>query len=450
MPQEERRKDMQKNILVIAAICVCIFAFSIVLVMPPVSAAFSSIDIIDQTPTVLHPGDTKGVILTVKNIGNRDARAIRLEFQVEDKKNVSLVGDTVYQVRALNSGNEKKVIIKDIHVEEGTPDGIYHIPIYCYWDECYSDPSWGYICKPHEIVFIPDPQGYYREGHRLPVKMGISFIVKGEPKIIAGNVYTTPTHVRSGDADVVINVEIGNIGEADASDIEAKLICNNQLVPAGTGAERSYITRLNAGERRLARFNVDIAEDVKAGVYSIPLVIQYKDTGNVEYELEKSIDVVVEGKPKLEVLSHYTEPTNISAGDYVRLHVKVRNTGSEAAKSVSVRVTEAADAPFNFSKKSDNVDDLKVNNVGNAILEFSVDANATNRVYPQGLEIRCAGDPDAGNYTFDEKIQLEVFSGMPEGSPDEPSSSTPGFEALFSLMAILIISGFLLCIKKRK
>ncbi len=158
----------------------------------------------------------------------------------------------------------------------------------------------------------------------------------------------------------------------------------------------------------------------------------------------------MEGKPKLDVLSHYTEPTNISAGDHVRLHVKVRNTGSEAAKSVSVRVTEAADVPFNFSKKSDNVGDLEANKVGNAILEFSVDANATNEAYPQGLEIRCTGDPDAGNYTFDEKIQLEVFSGMPEGSPDEPSSSTPGFEALFSLMAILIISGFLLCIKKSK
>lgn len=447
MPQEERRKDMQKNILVIAAICVCIFAFSIVFVMPPVSAAArSSIVITDIMPTELHPGDTRDVILTVKNNGAGDARDVRLNFQVEDKKNVTLVGRTEVQIPALNAWREKKVKIK-VHVEEGIPNGVYVIPVKYSWYEYYFDPELGYyITIPNNLFYLPDGGSFWGN----PVTSDISFTVKGSAIITIGEVYTEPVHVRQGYKNVKMTVQVWNTGEANAKDVMAKLSCNDKIKPSRSGSDQVYIGKMTPGKGVTALFYVDIAEDVKAGFCSIPLRIQYKDTGNVESELEKSIDVVVEGKPKLEVLSHYTEPTNISAGDYVRLHVKVRNTGSEAAKSVSVRVTEAADAPFNFSKKSDNVGDLKVNKVGNAILEFSVDANATNKVYPQGLEIRCAGDPDAGNYTFDKKIQLEVFSDMPEGSPEEPSSSTPGFEALFSLMTILIISGFLLCMKKRK
>lgn len=111
---------MQKELLGIAVICVCIFAFFVVVAMPPVSAAArSSIVITDVLPTTLHPGDTRDVILTVKNSGAGDARDVRLTFQAEDNKNVSLIGASEVQIPALNAGREKKVTIT-VHVDEGT------------------------------------------------------------------------------------------------------------------------------------------------------------------------------------------------------------------------------------------------------------------------------------------------------------------------------------------
>ncbi len=47
----------------------------------PLNASFSSITITNVKPTELHPGDTKEVIVTVKNNGGMDARDIRLAFQ---------------------------------------------------------------------------------------------------------------------------------------------------------------------------------------------------------------------------------------------------------------------------------------------------------------------------------------------------------------------------------
>ena len=422
----ERKGDMQKKAFVVAAICIYIFAFSFAFVTP-VGGAFSSVIITDVKPTEFHPGETKEVVLTVKNNGGRDARDVRLIF--EGTGNISVIGSTVAQINTLNSWCSKEVKIT-VHTEEGTPNGLYSIPLTCYWNEYYFDPTKGYVTKP--LGYGP---------------VGISFNIMGSVLINVGNVYTEPTHVRPGDEDVRVIVYIENSGDANAKDIEAKLICNEQFEPSWSGTDRVYIGRLSSGYTAKAIFHLDVADNVDAGAYSIPLVIRFKDTENVEYQGVRSVDVLVERKPELEIASSYTEPTNISAGDHVILHVRVRNVGSEEAESVSVRVTGEADVPFDYDVTSDHVGNLKVNETGDAILEFDVDEDAAKKIYQQGLEIRCTGDRDLGDdnvYIFDKQIQLEVTSSS------SGSSSIPGFEALFSLLVLILVFFFIELRKKEK
>nr|CBH37036.1 hypothetical protein, secreted [uncultured archaeon]CBH37670.1 conserved hypothetical membrane protein [uncultured archaeon]CBH39987.1 hypothetical membrane protein [uncultured archaeon] len=400
-----------KKVVVVLALCLYISAFSVVM---PVRGAFSSVVITDVEPTEFHPGETKEVVLTVKNEGGDDAKDVKLEFQVQDAEYVSLVGPTVLQINTLNSWCSKEVKIT-VHVKEGTPTGVYCLPIKCEWVE-YSVVS-GY--------------GYVAEGKKS-AQLGISFSVKGDVIINVGKVYTEPVHVRPGDEDVEIHVAVLNTGEAAAKDVEAKLICNEQFEPSWSGTDREYIGGLEPGGGAWAIFNVDVADKINAKMYSIPLYIVYKDTKNIPYGIKTSIDVLVERKPELEIVSSYTEHENISAGDYAILHVRVRNVGSEEAESVSVRVTGEADVPFDFAVKSDHIGNLKVNETGDAILEFDVDKDAAKRIYPLGLEIRCVGDRDLGDdkvYTFDKQIQVEVTSS---------SSSIPGFECLFILIALIL------------
>ena len=414
-----------KKVVVVLALCLYISAFSVVM---PVSGALSSVVITDVEPIEFHPGETKEVVLTVKNNGGVDAKDITLEFDVQNTEYVSLIGLTVVQINTLNSWCSKEVKIT-VHAKEGAPNGVYPIPIACTWYEYSSGLGEGYA-----HMYSLDSGGNLVPVYEKSAQLGISFNVKGSALINVGNVYTEPTHVRPGDEDVKVLVFIENSGEADAKDVEARLIGNEQFEPSWSGTDRVYIGRLKTGgEGRVGvSFHVDIADNVEAGTYSIPLVIKFKDIENREYQGVMSVDILVERKPELEIVSSYTEPRNISPGDHVILHVRVQNVGSEEAESVSVRVTGEADVPFDFAVKSDHVGNLKVNATGDAILEFDVDKDAAKKIYQQGLEIRCVGDRDLGDdnvYTFDKQIQVEVTSS---------SSSIPGFECLFILIALIL------------
>ncbi len=391
----------------------------------PADAAFSSVTITDVKPTELHPGDTKEVTVTVKNNGGRDARDIRLAFQCTET--VSLIGPTVAHINTLNSWCSKEVE-SVVHVKEEAPNGVYPIPVVCSWRGYYFDPTEGYVAT-----------------NITEVQLGISFNVIGKGVINIGDVSTDPTNIRPGDEDVEIRAYIENSGEAASKDIEAKLVCNEQFKPSWSGTDRSYMGRLNSGDSKEAIFHVDVADGIESKMYSIPLQIKYKDTKGVEYEVMREINILVEPKPEFEIVSFYTEPTNISHGDHVVLHMRIRNAGSEEGESVSVRSTGEAGVPFDFDVKSDYVGNLKVGKEGDAILEFDVDEDASLKTHQQKLEIRCTGDRDLGDnnvYTFDKQVSISVSSNSPGGFP------VPGFEAFLSLLALLFVLTLFLFRKK--
>ena len=415
-----------RKLVSLCAVGIALFMmFSLVSFTPLADAAFSSVTITDVTPTELHPGDTREVIVTVKNNGGRDARDIRLSF--EGTKNVSLVGPTVAHINTLNSWCSKEVEIM-VHVKEEAPNGVYPVPVTCKWRGYYFDPAKGYVAT-----------------ETINVSLGISFNVIGKGVINIGDVTTDPTDIRPGNEDVEIRAFIENSGEAAAKDIEAKLLCGDKFKPSWSGTDRSYIGRLNSGEKGEAIFHIDIADNVESNTYSIPLQIKYKDTKGEEYKVMREINILVKPKPEFEIVSYHTEPGNISAGDTsVRLHVRIRNVGSEKAESVSVRSTGEAEVPFDFDVKSDYVGNLKPNEEWTAVLKFDVDTDALPKAYQQGIEIRCTGDRDLGDYNvylFDKMIPISVSSNSSGGI------SVPGFEVLFALIALFVV--FVLLKRKR-
>jgi PGF-CTERM protein len=376
--------------------------------------------------SLLLPGDTREVIVTVKNNGGRDARDIRLSF--EGTKNVSLVGPTVAHINTLNSWCWKEVEIT-VHVKEEAPNGVYPVPVTCKWRGYYFDPAKGYVATD-----------------TINVSLGISFNVIGKGVINIGDVTTDPTDIRPGNEDVEIRAFIENSGEAAAKDIEARLLCGDKFKPSWSGTDRSYIGRLNSGEKGEAIFHIDIADNIESNTYSIPLQIRYKDTKGGEYEVMREVNILVEPKPEFEIVSYYTVPANISAGDNgVKLHVKIRNTGSEKAESVSVRSTGEAEVPFDFDVKSDYVGNLKPDEEWTAVLKFDVDKDALPKAYQQGIEIRCTGDRDLGDYNvylFDKMIPISISSNS------SGTFSVPGFEVLFALIALFVV--FILFLRRKR
>lgn len=387
--------------------------------VPTGAAAFSSITITDVTPTKFNPGDTSEVIVTVKNNGGRDAKDIRLAFQGTEV--LSLVGATVLHINTLNSWSSKDVTVT-MHVKEEAPNGIYPIPVNCSWREYYFDPAEGYVTGPEQTALL-----------------GLSFNVVGEGVLNVGDVTTDPTDIRPGDENVEIRTVVENSGEAAAKDIEANLLFNDDTFkPSWSGTDRSYLGRLNSGEKGEAVFHIDIAENIESGKHSIPLQITYKDTKGEEYTIMREVSILLKPKPDFEIVSYYTEPASISAADTgVVLHVQIKNIGTEKAESASVRMTGESEVPFDYDVKSDFVGNLAIGEEGEAILKFGVDEDAVPKVYPLGIEIRCTGDRDKGDdnvYILNKEIKVEVSSGS-----SSEGFSVPGFEALFSLLALFFV-----------
>jgi len=420
--KNRRKKPISRCALGIVLIFVLFSPFSSLpfpSFVPTGAAAFSSVAI-DVPPTEFSPGDTSEVIVTVKNNGGRDAKDVRLAFQGTEV--LSPVGPTVYHINTLNSWSSKEVKIT-IHVKEEAPNGVYSIPVNCSWREYYFDPSVGYVTGPEQTV-----------------ELGLSFIVRGSVVINVGDVTTDPTDIRPGDENVEIRAVVENSGEAAAKDIEANLLSNDDTFkPSWSGTDRSYLGRLNSGEKGEAVFHIDIAENIESGKHSIPLRITYKDTNGVEYEVLREVTILVKPKPDFEIVSYYTEPESLSAADTgVVLHVTVLNIGSEKAESASVRMTGEADVPFDYDVKSDFVGNLAIGEEGEAILKFGVDEDAVPKVYPLGIEIRCTGDRDIGDdnvYVFNKEIKVEVSS----SSSQQDGFSVPGFEVLYYLIALVFV-----------
>ncbi|HDS44730.1 MAG TPA: hypothetical protein ENN68_01295 [Methanomicrobia archaeon] len=386
---------------------------------PTASAVFSSITFTDVQPREFTPGETREIIVTVKNNGGRDAKDVRLAFQGTSV--LSLVGPTVAHIDTLISWTSKEVRLT-LHIQEEAPNGIYSIPVTVTWREYYFDPQVGYVWTPEETVLL-----------------GLSFNVRGTVMLNVGDITTEPTDLRPGAKNVKIRASIENSGEAAAKDIDVQLLIEDESFKASwSGTDRSYLGRLNAGEKSEAIFHLDLADSTASGQHRIPLRINYRDTGGQDYEVLRELVLQVSPKPDFEIVSYRTAPTSIGPGSTgVSLYVTLRNIGSSDAEAASVRMTGEADAPFNYDVKSDFVGNLDIGEEGEAILKFDVDKRAVPRVYPIGIEIRCTGDRDLGDtnvYIFNKEIKVAVSSG---GTQDE-GFSLPGFEALLSAIALVL------------
>ncbi len=160
----------------------------------------------------------------------------------------------------LHPGDTKEVEI-EMHVKEEAPNGVYSVPVACSWRGYYFDPTKGYVAT-----------------NKAETQLGISFNVIGKGVINIGDVTTDPTDIRPGNEDIEIKASIENSGEAAVKDVEAKLLCDDKFKPSWSGTDRSYIGRLNSGEKGEAIFHVDVADGIESNTYSIPLQIKYKDT----------------------------------------------------------------------------------------------------------------------------------------------------------------------------
>lgn len=231
--------------------------------------------------------------------------------------------------------------------------------------------------------------------------------------IAISNLQTVPGEVRSGDNYVKLDLYVENIGEKDAKSVGVKLDLPEGLSHSYSNANDIRIGRLNAGEQKTMTFYVNVDENAQANIYSINADVEYFDLDNNDYGSVIPFNLLVKEKPNIEVVNFSGEGV---AGATGKLIVTLKNTGSERAEAVDVRLIKQNSQPFEFDVRSNYVGQLEPGEEGQAIFKIDVSRDAEFKEHDFKLFIRAKGDSDNGNnniYTFSDRAKFTVEGTAP-------------------------------------
>jgi len=253
---------------------------------------------------------------------------------------------------------------------------------------------------------------WYKNDVAERVSKEIDFLVpiKKEGIILnVANLNTNPSQVRPGDKFVEIKTYIENVGQKDSKSVEVILKPNSDLISSSyTDNNRKWVGRLNAGESKEISFFLNIDEDLVANLYELNLDLNYMDLDDNEYEENINVPFLIKDRSYIEVVNFSGSSL---AGDMGELRVEVKNTGSQSAESVDVRILKQSSQPFDFDVRSSYIGELESGESGVAIFNFKVSDKAEIKTHDFKLLIRTKGDTDEGDdsiYTYNRRGQFDV------------------------------------------
>ena len=257
------------------------------------------------------------------------------------------------------------------------------------------------------------------------------------PSFVIGTLTTSPIKLFSDTDEVQLDVEVENIGDGNASNVIVELALSDGFKPSYSFSDRDNLGTILADSSEVATFYVDIDASLKSDIYEAVLTIRYKeddDKDNIYKTLKLPLDLPLHDKPTYEVLSVKTTPEIIHPSDIVEMKITLKNIGGEEADSVSLRAFKESSQPFDFEEKSDFIGKLKPEEIGEAVLKFEVDKDATPKNYILDLEIRTVDDDEV--LTEDKAIKISVDA-------DESKSKASPIIGII-IIALLALIGFVI------
>lgn len=224
---------------------------------------------------------------------------------------------------------------------------------------------------------------------------------------------TVPSEVRPGDNYVKLLSRIENVGEKDAKSVEINLALPKGIQSSYTDDNRKWVGRVNAGESKEVTFFVDIEEKADSKSYNINYKFSYMDLDNNEYSKSRTIPFLVKPRPYIEVIESSGEGLSASR---TKLYVKLKNTGTESAEAVDVRILKQNSQPFTIDVRSDYIGELEPGEEGIAVFDLGINPEAEIKEHDFKLLIRSKGDSDEGDdniYTYNRRAKISVTGKAP-------------------------------------
>ncbi|HOZ35921.1 MAG TPA: hypothetical protein PLK55_02980 [archaeon] len=211
-----------------------------------------------------------------------------------------------------------------------------------------------------------------------------------KPDFVAGNIISSPTKLVPDTDSAQLNIEISNIGDEDAQNVVAKLNLPTELIPTYSYSDRSNLATIASGTSKVAIFYLDVDKIAESKIYSVPLIITYKEKNDNtnEYKTKTiNIEIPIKEKPVFKVTQIITEPVNAAPGDKVKIIINLQNTGKDA-EAVSLKLYKESSQPITFDEKTDYIGTLDKGETGTGIISLEIDKDAELKDYLLDLEIR--------------------------------------------------------------
>jgi hypothetical protein len=237
-----------------------------------------------------------------------------------------------------------------------------------------------------------------------PVSAGTQ-VMAGNPELAA---HIVGTNEFSPGDDVSLQAEIENTGLNQFMIVKSGIISPGDLsstakqltVTLGAGdaplvvkADPQIVGDLPASQSATAMFHITVNHYAPAGVYQLPLVLNYtylyqanqegSETLNYQYKsVNETILIPIRIKPQIEVAVSNVQADGLNAGIEGFVNLTVINAGSDDGQNAVVQIQQNDNSPITPTEGSNYIGDFAVGAVANCSFRVMVSSDAEQKTYP--------------------------------------------------------------------
>ena len=217
--------------------------------------------------------------------------------------------------------------------------------------------------------------------------------------------------------------------------------------PIVVKADPQIVGDLPASTSATATFHIKVNQDAPAGIYQIPIILNYTylyqaeqegtETLNYQYKsINESIDIPIKIKSEVQIAVPNVETENLNAGIEGYVILTVKNIGYEEGQNAVIRIQQNGQSPITPTEGSVYVGDYPVGSVVNCTFRVMVSSDAQQKTYP--LDVLVYYKDSEGDYVnsaietigvpVGEKVDFNVTPIMTTISPGAKSVITVQYQ----------------------
>jgi len=331
------------------------------LLILPAAASVPTVIITDfsVTPAVLIPGEEGIVTVIVKNTADT-AKLTQSYFSdtTETTTNVD-INAPIDSVTMVGKGIE---VVSGGYQRVGDIGPGQSIPI----SFLIRAPAQTGVYFPEIWIRVSDARSLK---YPIPVNVNSEVNIQKRPQISIGK--ELPESVTPG-TDFTTTLVLENRGQLAAGNLRVTVTSSTPSISPKTPSTY-HIERLGPGENRLISLVFSTDRNAPLGLQPVSLALEYQEPDGSIQRQSEILGVNIRGKAKLDISQVTTDPARIKRGDDFTLIIRIENTGTDDARSVSARIDTPLpgareafvgkiepnnDAPAPFNLQADRAGDI--------------------------------------------------------------------------------------------